>query len=364
MARAVLLFSSNAHANRLVAGIPAAVRGAVLLHRNDDFAGSDAIIVSAPGGWKATDWARDEWKRLLPNVPVASSDPHKEEYPAGTPVMDAVSVLSGEPVVLANREAVVHWLDEGAQPRDELARLSAIGSDIVKATGKPTDGVVSRYLNRPISQWLSKLLLKIPGVTPFHATGLAAFTAVLMAACLLFGGANGLIAGAILFHAASVIDGVDGEIARATRRSSKFGAKLDTITDGITNLAFLCLSSLNLYWQGELQAASYGAIGLGLLAIGLTALGLRSVAMGGPFTFDAVKNNFRSRPSKITTTLAAITSRDLYAAIFALTFALGFAEWMLLIFACAVGIWLITISAVLLQTRSLASEPQAKERQN
>lgn len=176
-----------------------------------------------------------------------------------------------------------------------------------------------------------------------------------MALCLLFGGANGLIAGAILFHAASVIDGVDGEIARATKRSSEFGAKLDTIIDGITNLAFLSLASLNLWLQGEIQAATYGATGLTLLAAGLTALGLRSLAMGGPFTFDVVKNNFHSRPSRITSVLAAITSRDVYAAIFALTFALGFAEWMLLIFVCAAGIWLITISTVLIRTRVRSS---------
>jgi CDP-L-myo-inositol myo-inositolphosphotransferase len=364
MARAVLLFSSNAHANRLVAGIPAAVRGAVLLHRNEDLAGSDAIIISVPGGWRATNWARDELIRLLPDTEVISGDPQKDAYPAGTPVMDAVSVLCGEPVVLANREAAAQWMNEGPQARGEMAKLNAIGSDIVKATGKPSDGLVSRYLNRPISQAISKLLLKIPGVTPMHATGLAAFTAVLMAACLLFGGVTGLIAGALLFHAASVIDGVDGEIARATRRSSKLGAKIDTITDGITNLAFLSLSSLNLWWQGEVQAATYGAIGLGLLAVGLTALGLRSVAMGGPFTFDAVKNNFRSRPSKITTALAAITSRDVYAAVFALTFALGFAEWMLLVFAAAVAIWLVTISVVLVQTRTQAGGSFTKERQN
>ena len=95
--------------------------------------------------------------------------------------------------------------------------------------------------------------------------------------------------------------------------------------------------------------------GLGLLAVGLTALGLRSIALGGPFTFDVVKNNFNARPSRIKNTLAAITSRDVYAAVFALTFALGFAEWMLLLFACAAAIWLVTILTVLVKTRARQS---------
>lgn len=355
MARAVLLFYSNAHANHLVAGIPAAVRAAVILYQSEELAGSDAIIVAVPGGWEPSSWAKSEFTRLLPDVRIAIGDTQKNSLPAAVPVMDAVSVLQGEPIVLVNNEAIAHWVEEGTHRQNHMTTMRVIGSDIIKATGKTSDGLVSRYLNRPISRAISHLLLRFPGVTPFHATALAAFTGLLMAACLLLGGATGLIAGAILFHAASVIDGVDGEIARATRRSSQFGAKLDTIIDAITNLAFLSLASLNLYWQGETEAASYGAIGLGLLAIGLTALGLRSIAMGGPFTFDVVKNNFNARPSKITSLLAGITSRDVYALVFALTFAIGFAKWMLLIFAGAVGIWLVTISTVLFRTRARQS---------
>lgn len=355
MARAVLLFSSNAHANHLVAGIPAAVRAAVIVHRNEELAAFDAVVIAVPGGWNASPWAKSEFARLLPKVRVASSDLRQSDLPQGAPVMDAVSVLCGEPVILVNDEAVTHWLGEQADHHGKLAKMNAIGFDIINATGKPSDGLVSRHLNRPISRALSGVLLKFPGVTPMHGTALAAATGLLMTACLLFGGANGLIAGALLFHAASVIDGVDGEIARSTKRSSEFGAKLDTIIDGITNLAFLSLASLNLWWQGEVQAATYGAVGLGLLATGLTALGLRSIAIGGPFTFDAVKNTFNAQPSTITKTLASLTSRDVYAAVFALTFALGFAQEMLLIFASAAGIWLVTIAIVLITTRARQS---------
>ena len=355
MARAVLLFSSNAHANHLVAGIPAAVRAGVIVHQREELGSSDVVIIAVPGGWQASSWAKAEFARLLPGVRIAIGDPEQGNLPEGSPVMDAVSVLCGKPVVLAGGDMIASWLKDQGHEKGQAPLLNTIGSDIIKATGKASDGLVSRYLNRPISRSISKLMLKIPGVTPFHATGLAAFTAVLMAACLLFGGASGLIAGAILFHVASVIDGVDGEIARATKRSSQFGAKLDTVIDAITNLAFLSLASLNLYWQGQTEAATYGAIGLGLLTVGLTALGLRSIAMGGPFTFDVVKNNFNARPSRVKNTLAAITSRDVYAAVFALTFTLGFAEPMLLIFACAAGIWLVTILMVLVKTRARQS---------
>ena len=331
MASPTVSFPSNTLANQLVAGIPAAVRAGLALKERGELEGHERLFIAVPGGWSPSDWADAEFARLLPGQHWQAA-----ENDAGGAV-EAVELLCGA---------------YSGPPEKALAKL---GAQIITATGKPSDGLVSRYLNRPISRAISRVLLKIPGVTPIHATGLAAFTALLMAAALFFGCESGLIAGALLFHAASVIDGVDGEIARATMRSSEFGAKLDTITDGITNLAFLTLASLNLYWQGETQAAAYGAIGLGILAIGLTALGLRSVAMGGPFTFDAVKNDFNARRSKITSFLAAITSRDVYAAVFALTFALGFAEQMLLIFAVATAIWLVTVLTVLARTRARQS---------
>lgn len=337
MAHANLLFPSNRVANQLIAGVPAAVRAVLALKEGGQIRDGEDVLITAKDGWAPSNWSRREFARLLPAIRYDSSTDTSAARPVMAEPIDPVQLLCGETTGSAKNA------------------LNQLSRDIVAATGKPSDGLVSRHLNRPVSRSISRLLLKIPGVTPIHATGLAAFTAVLMAGCLVFGGAWGLIAGALLFHAASVIDGVDGEIARATKRSSQFGAKLDTIVDGITNLAFLTLASLNLWLQGQVEAASYGAVGLAILATGLTALGLRSIAMGGPFTFDAVKNNFNARPSRLTNTLAAITSRDVYALVFALTFAFGFEKWMLLFFACAAAIWLVTVLTVLARTSSRQS---------
>ena len=56
---------------------------------------------------------------------------------------------------------------------------------------------------------------------------------------MLAGGKAGLILGAILFQAASVIDGVDGEMARATFRATDLGATLDSAVDMATNFLFV-----------------------------------------------------------------------------------------------------------------------------
>lgn len=350
MAIPVLLFASGELANRPVAGIPAAARALHAYTQRGDIADGAAIQIAAPVGWKPSAWCADEIERLVPNLIVDTVSLPSQPAHAELRLFDAVAVLDGEGAAASLVISLGEWSAGLSGLGQQAADLDRIGARIVKSTGKPSDGMVSRYVNRPVSRAMSRTLLRFRGIRPIHATALAAFVGILMALCLLFGGEGGLIAGALLFHAASVIDGVDGEIARATFRSSKFGAKLDTIIDGITNLAFLSFASLNLLWRDQIDAATYGATGLGLLAIGLTALSLRSRALGGAFTFDVVKNRFRAKGSAFFSLIAALTSRDVYAAVFAITFAIGFAGEALLVFAVAAAAWLATVLWVLART--------------
>jgi hypothetical protein len=111
----------------------------------------------------------------------------------------------------------------------DLRDVACATRTIVRCTAKPSDGIVSRHLNRPISQRISTALLLASGsVRPWHMTMLTALLTLVMFPILIFGGSPGLILGAFLFHLTSVLDGVDGEIARATGRSSISGAVLDT----------------------------------------------------------------------------------------------------------------------------------------
>lgn len=89
------------------------------------------------------------------------------------------------------------------------------------------DGVVSRYLNRPLSRPAARALRPTP-VTPNAVT---AFTLVLavVAGALVAAGWN--IAGGVAIQAVSVIDGVDGELARLKAQATRFGAVFDAVTD-------------------------------------------------------------------------------------------------------------------------------------
>lgn len=104
-----------------------------------------------------------------------------------------------------------------------------------RSLAKPTDGLVARWLNRPLSTRLSMALATLRP-TPDVVT--------LLVFLLTIGGATGLALGAgllggILVQLSSVLDGVDGELARLLARTSARGALLDSVLDRVADAAVL-----------------------------------------------------------------------------------------------------------------------------
>ena len=97
------------------------------------------------------------------------------------------------------------------------------------------DGIVSRYLNRPLSRPAARALRATP-VTPNAVT---AFTLLLAFATGAMIAAGWNIAGGVLIQAVSVIDGVDGELARLKAQATRFGAVFDAVTDRYGDAAML-----------------------------------------------------------------------------------------------------------------------------
>jgi CDP-L-myo-inositol myo-inositolphosphotransferase len=101
---------------------------------------------------------------------------------------------------------------------------------------KPTDGVIARTMLRRISGPTTRVLLRT-GITPHVATALA-FTVTLAAAGLIaIGDTWPMFAGGIGVVIGCALDGVDGELARVSRRASRRGATLDTLLDRYADLA-------------------------------------------------------------------------------------------------------------------------------
>ena len=103
------------------------------------------------------------------------------------------------------------------------------------------DGLVSRYLNRPLSRPMARALSSTP-LTPNALTG-ATLVLALIAAGMLATGWN--IAGAIGIQMVSVVDGVDGELARLKSMATRFGAVFDAVTDRYADA--LMLAGMTVY---------------------------------------------------------------------------------------------------------------------
>ena len=155
----------------------------------------------------------------------------------------------------------LHWIDVDT-PADvrRAERLVVAG-----AARKAADGPVARLLNRRLSWRLSLLLLRAR-ISPDAATLLAFLLALLAAGALAAGHEwwAALLAGGILTQIASIVDCVDGEIARASLRASPGGGFLDSVLDRIADAALLAglalAAGLDTATWAALTAALFGSL--------------------------------------------------------------------------------------------------------
>jgi 1L-myo-inositol 1-phosphate cytidylyltransferase / CDP-L-myo-inositol myo-inositolphosphotransferase len=115
---------------------------------------------------------------------------------------------------------------------------------------KPQDGFVSRFLNRPISRLITRFLLKWP-IHPSTWT-ISIFVLPLVSCMFLVrGDYAGLVIGAAIFQAYSILDGCDGEIARAKGLESTFGERLDDFCDSMASILFVIALGFGLHRSSE-----------------------------------------------------------------------------------------------------------------
>jgi phosphatidylglycerophosphate synthase len=148
----------------------------------------------------------------------------------------------------------------GTRAEDEDWRFLAQSSEIVASEkhflrhmGKSQDGIVSKFLNRPISRVITRLLLKFP-ITPNAWTILIFALAPVAFVFLVRGNYTGFLAGTALFQLINILDGCDGEIARAKYLDSERGRRLDAFCDFVANLIFVLCLGIGLFRQPSVSA--------------------------------------------------------------------------------------------------------------
>ena len=127
------------------------------------------------------------------------------------------------------------------------------------------DGYISKHINRKMSEPMARLLAKTK-VTPNQMTWAAFGIALLSFVSFVLG--NNIIAG-LLVQLSSIVDGIDGSLARLKGMTSEFGGFLDSVLDRYTDI--LIVLGLTLW---SLSHETYSGIWLaGLLAItGITCI--------------------------------------------------------------------------------------------
>ena len=158
------------------------------------------------------------------------------------------------------------WWQDIDTPED----LRAARAQLQRSLTKDGDGPVSRYLNRPVSTRISMALAPLrlsPDLISLISVGLAVTAAWLLAT------GRGILGGIVL-HAASVLDGVDGETARLLMRAGPRGAMLDGILDRVGDAAVM--AGLGVWALGEGSNLSAGVVVC--LAVAATTGSLLSMA--------------------------------------------------------------------------------------
>lgn len=157
------------------------------------------------------------------------------------------------PCCITDKDALAHLPSVLVAPTALLDVSSAAARResawrILRRTVKPTDGWISRHWNRPISRVVSFVLLSA-GLEASHASALTLLVGLVAAVIGAQPGYLALAMSGVLFHFASVLDGVDGEMARATLTESEAGARLDALVDQLTYVG--CFVGVTVGWARE-----------------------------------------------------------------------------------------------------------------
>jgi CDP-L-myo-inositol myo-inositolphosphotransferase len=153
-----------------------------------------------------------------------------------------IRILSGNGNAKAYDVQDSYWIDVDDENAFSKAENLLIGN-----LKKASDGPVSRYLNRPLSIRLTRLLLNTK-IAPNHISIFAFILGILGAGFFFLGGYLNLIIGGILAQIASVVDGCDGEIARLKFKASEFGGWFDAVLDRYGDAFLLFGLTYHVYW--------------------------------------------------------------------------------------------------------------------
>jgi phosphatidylglycerophosphate synthase len=220
---------------------------------------------------------------------------------------------------------------------------------------KDTDGFFARHFDRKISGAISRVLLKTP-VTPnqitVFVTGLGIWAGWLMSRP----GEIPKIEGSLMFLLTSILDGCDGEVARAKKMTSKIGGWLDLWGDNVVHVAIFY--GLGLGLSKDTGSSVYITLGQAAVVGTLLSAALASVQTWrkGQSSFTSVSGDTRDAAEapawrrRLVQMSDALARRDFVYGVVVLAL-IGRLSWFL--WACAAGsiVYACVLGVLCLSTR-------------
>jgi phosphatidylglycerophosphate synthase len=211
---------------------------------------------------------------------------------------------------------------------------------------KNTQTFVAREINKRISLPISLILTKLR-ISPNTITVCNIFIGL----CAGIGAAGvtykGVLLGALLFQIASIIDGCDGEVAKLTYRTSKFGQYIDSISDNLSLAAFLTGMMIHQYRITHSIHAFVvgGAIIVGTLSLlAIMSEYLKKYTNSASFVTYDKQFLQKLSPDKVPTIVLLLIKyfkllfkKDLFSLMFLVFAVFGILHWWFYIMA--LGIW-------------------------
>jgi phosphatidylglycerophosphate synthase len=154
---------------------------------------------------------------------------------------------------------------------------SVDGSQLIELTDNPAD----RLWRYPICKGLVKLALKTP-VTPNQVTIFHGILGLATGAVISIGTPGAFVVAGLMYETRSVLDCLDGTLARAKKISSPFGRALDQMADAVGFLSLMAGASVCL-------ARQYGW-GVAAAVVVLTTV----ISSGCTTAWDQLKRRFTS----------------------------------------------------------------------
>jgi phosphatidylglycerophosphate synthase len=248
----------------------------------------------------------------------------------GSPLPVKMSTAHPQPVVALGVAAAVR--DEASAREAERALWASLGSS--------ADGMVDRFVNRPLGRVLSKLLVHT-SVSP-NAVSVASIL-IGVASAPLFAAGN-FVVGALVLQLCAIVDCVDGDLARALFKQSALGKWLDIGGDQVVHFSVFLGIGIGV-------ARSYPQVPALVLGI--------SAAVGVLLCFPVIIRGLRQPAEERGYLLAKLMDSTANRDFTVLLLALGIIGRMdLFLWMAGIGIHLFWIALLILQIAGRSSGPR------